>query len=45
MAAGNEISITWVPAHNRVEGNEFADDLNKEEAEGSLPYNVSDEVR
>ena len=45
MAAGNEISINWVPAHNRVEGNEFADDLNKEEAEGSLSYNVSDEVR
>ena len=45
VTAGNEASIVWVPEHSGVEGSEFADGLDKEAAQGSLPHSAPDEVR
>ena len=33
-ARGNEVKLLWVPAYKGVAGNEFADGLAKEAAEG-----------
>ena len=42
MAKDNEVAHFWVPAHSEVAGNEFANDLAKEAAEGSLRYELED---
>ena len=43
VARDNEISLFWVPAHSRLAGNEVADDLAKEAAEGA-PHCELEEV-
>ena len=41
-ARGNKISLFWAPAHRGAAGNEFADDLAKEAAEGSPHHELEE---
>jgi ribonuclease HI len=39
LARDNEVTIRWVPAHSRVEGNEQADSYAKAAARRTAPCN------